>query len=146
MHASNDRPTFPKPDIAGTILFDGVCNLCNGFVQWIIARDPKAKFRFGALQSRAAQDLVAGQPVRPMDLGTVLYVRRGKVLERSSAVLHILKDLGGLWSLMYGFIIVPPFLRDAVYRWVARNRYKWFGQRESCMLPTPELRARFIDQ
>ncbi len=130
---------------AGTILFDGVCNLCNGFVQWVITRDPKAKFRFGALQSPAAQQLVAGQPVRPMDLGTVLYVRNGKVLERSTAVLYILKDLGGLWSLMYGFIIVPPFLRDGAYRWVARNRYKWFGQRESCMLPTPELRGRFID-
>jgi predicted DCC family thiol-disulfide oxidoreductase YuxK len=88
---------------------------------------------------------VAGQPVRPLDLGTVLYVRNGKVLERSTAVLHILKDLGGPWGLLYGFIIVPPFLRDAVYRWVARNRYAWFGRRESCMLPTPELRARFID-
>ncbi|MFT3885188.1 MAG: DCC1-like thiol-disulfide oxidoreductase family protein [Flavobacteriales bacterium] len=139
-------PTRAATAPAGTILFDGVCNLCNGFVQWVIARDSKVKFRFGALQSPVAQQLVAGQPVRPMDLGTVLYVRNGKVLERSTAVLHILKDLGGLWSLLYGFIIVPPFLRDAVYRWVARNRYKWFGQRESCMLPTPELRARFIDQ
>jgi predicted DCC family thiol-disulfide oxidoreductase YuxK len=130
---------------AGTILFDGVCNLCNGFVQWVIRRDPHAKFRFGALQSAAAQDLLAGRDVRPMDLGTVLYVRNGKVLERSGAVLHILKDIGGPWGLMFAFIIVPPFLRDAVYRWVARNRYKWFGQRESCMLPTPELKARFID-
>lgn len=129
-----------------TILFDGVCNLCNGFVQWVIARDPNARFRFGALQSTAAQELVAGQAVRPMDLGTVLYVKDGRVLERSTAVLTILRDLGGLWSLFYGFIIVPPFIRDAVYRWVARNRYKWFGQRESCMLPTPELRSRFIAQ
>ncbi|HNR56612.1 MAG TPA: thiol-disulfide oxidoreductase DCC family protein [Flavobacteriales bacterium] len=130
----------------GTILFDGVCNLCNGFVQWVITRDPKAKFQFGALQSAAAQDLVAGRDVRPMGLGTVLYVKNGRVLERSTAVLTILKDLGGPWSLLYGFIILPPFLRDGVYRWVARNRYKWFGQRESCMLPTPELRGRFIDQ
>lgn len=136
-------PTRPSGE-AGIVLFDGVCNLCNGFVQWLIHRDPTWKFRFGALQSLAAQDLMAGQQVRPMDLGTVLYVRNGKVLARSTAVLHILKDLGGSWSLMYGFIIVPPFLRDAVYRWVARNRYKWFGKRESCMVSTPAQRARFI--
>lgn len=127
------------------VLFDGVCNLCNGFVQFIIKRDPKARFRFGALQSEEARDMLQGTDVRPEDLSTVIYVRNGRVLTRSSAALHVLKDLGGAWAIAYGFIIVPPFIRDAVYHWVARNRYKWFGQRESCMIPTPELRSRFLN-
>ena len=128
------------------ILFDGICNLCNGFVQWMIRRDTNGRFKFGALQGNAAQRLLDGKDVHPMDLGTVLYVKNGRVLERSAAVLTILKDLGGPWSLLYGFIVLPPLLRDAAYRWVARNRYKWFGQRESCLLPTQELRSRFIDE
>ncbi len=129
----------------GVILFDGVCNLCNGFVQWVIRRDPHGRFRFAALQSAAAQELVAGYPVRPADVETVLYVRDGQVYERSTAVLYIMKDIGGLWTLMYIFIIVPRFIRDGLYGWVARNRYRWRGKRDSCMIPTPELRARFID-
>jgi predicted DCC family thiol-disulfide oxidoreductase YuxK len=127
------------------VLFDGVCNLCNGFVQFIIERDPKALFRFGALQSAEAADLLRESTVRPEDLSTVIYIRKGRVLTRSTAALYVLKDLGGPWSLCFVFIIVPPFIRNGVYGWVARNRYKWFGQRESCMLPTPELRARFLD-
>lgn len=141
VHKSGDTK-----EMRGTILFDGVCNLCNGFVQWIIARDPEARFRFGTLQSAAAQELVKGVQAGPLDMGTVLYVTDGRVLERSTATLTILKDLGGAWGLLYAFIIVPRFIRDAVYRWVARNRYKWYGQRPSCMVPTPDLRSRFIDR
>lgn len=129
----------------GVILFDGVCNLCNGFVQWVIRRDPHGRFRFAALQSHAAQQLVAGHPVRPTDMETVLYVRDGRVRERSTAVLHIMKDIGGLWRLMFVFMVLPRFIRNGIYTWVARNRYKWRGKRESCMIPTPELRERFID-
>lgn len=127
------------------VLFDGVCNLCNGFVQFIIQRDPKARFRFGAMQSDQASELMRGHPLDPKDLSTVLYLRQGKVLSRSTAALYVLKDLGGWWSLAFVFIVVPPFIRNAVYGWVARNRYKWFGQRETCMIPTPELRSRFLD-
>ncbi len=127
------------------VLFDGVCNLCNGFVQFIIARDPKARFRFGTLQSNEARDLLRDSSVRPKDLSTVIYIRKSRVMTRSTTALYVLKDLGGPWALCFAFIIAPPFLRDAVYRWVAHNRYKWFGQRESCMIPTPELRSRFID-
>lgn len=129
----------------GIILFDGICNLCNRSVQWLIARDTKARFRFGTLQNAAARELVESVHVEQRDMGTVLYVKDGRVLDRSTAALTILKDLGGLWSLTYAFIIVPPVLRDAVYRWVARNRYKWFGQRSTCMVPTLELRSRFLD-
>lgn len=132
-------------DVKGIILFDGICNLCNRSVQWLIARDTKARFRFGTLQNAAARELVESVRVEQRDMGTVLYVKDGRVLDRSTAALTILKDLGGLWSLTYAFIIVPPVLRDAVYRWVARNRYKWFGQRSTCMVPTPELRSRFLD-
>ena len=141
VHKSGDTK-----EMRGTILFAGVCNLCNGFVQWIIARDPEARFRFGTLQSAAAQELVKGVQAGPLDIRTVLYVTDGRVLGRSTATLTILKDLGGPWSLLHLFIIVPRFIRDAVYRWVARNRYKWYGQRPSCMVPTPDLRSRFIDR
>jgi prepilin-type processing-associated H-X9-DG protein len=127
------------------VFFDGVCNLCNGFVQFIIERDPKARFRFGALQSDQTSELLRGHPLDPKDLSTVLYLRHGKVLARSTAALYVLKDLGGWWSLVFVFIVVPPFIRNAVYGWVAHNRYKWFGQRETCMIPTPELRSRFLD-
>jgi predicted DCC family thiol-disulfide oxidoreductase YuxK len=126
------------------VLFDGVCNLCNGFVQFIIRRDRHARYRFGALQSPEALALLAhtGMDQGPMD--TIVYLRDDRLLTRSTAALTILKDLGGVWSLLYAFIIVPPFLRDPVYGFIARNRYRWFGKRDSCMLPTPELRARFL--
>lgn len=127
------------------VLFDGVCNLCNGFVQFIIRNDPAGRFHFGALQSAGAQALLAGSPLDPAALDTVIYVRRGQVLTRSSAALHILRGLRSPWPLAAVFFIVPGPVRDAVYRWVARNRYRWFGKRESCMLPTPELRARFLE-
>lgn len=128
-----------------TILFDGVCNLCNGFVQFVIKHDRADRFRFGALQSDAAKQLLGGRELDPADLSTVLYLKGDRLLVRSSAALHIFKDLGGVWALAFVFMLVPRFLRDMVYNWVARNRYRWFGQRESCMLPTPELRAKFLD-
>jgi predicted DCC family thiol-disulfide oxidoreductase YuxK len=128
-----------------TVLFDGVCNLCNGFVQFIIRNDERGRFQFGALQSAEAQQLLIGTELRPQELDTVIYLRKGKVLTRSTAALYILKEMGGAWSLMVVFLVVPRFIRDAVYRFVANNRYRWFGRRESCMLPTPELRARFLD-
>ncbi|MCW5898780.1 MAG: thiol-disulfide oxidoreductase DCC family protein [Flavobacteriales bacterium] len=127
------------------VLFDGVCDLCNGFVQFIIERDPKARFHFGTLQSAEAKSFLEGGTIDPRDPDTVIYRRKGRLLTRSSAALNVLRDLSGAWPLMYAFIIVPPFLRDAVYRWVAKNRYKWFGKRDSCMIPTPDMRSRFLD-
>lgn len=127
------------------VLFDGVCNLCNGFVRFIIERDTKARFRFGTLQSAEAMELLRGSPIDPADLATVVYVRDGRTLTRSTAALCILGDLGGAWALCWAFMAVPPFIRDGVYRWVARNRYRWFGKRDTCMVPTPELRSRFLD-
>ena len=126
------------------ILFDGVCDLCNGFVQFIIARDPKGKFKFGALQSPEAQQLLKGTVLDPKALETVIYIRGDRIYTRSGAALRILNDLGGWWSLLSIKLIVPPPIRDFAYGIIAKRRYRWFGKRESCMVPTPELRERFI--
>lgn len=128
------------------MLFDGVCNLCNGAVQFIIDRDPKDVFRFASLQSERGAALLAAHGRTPPegDPESVVLIEDGRVYEHSSAALRVARRLRGLWSLFYVFIIVPPFLRDAVYRFIARNRYRWFGKEEMCRVPTPALRARFL--
>lgn len=129
-----------------TVYFDGVCNLCNSSIQWIIKRDPKAHFRFAALQSDAGVELRKRISSNgKIDLESVLLEEDGKVYDRSTAALRIARKLSGLWPLMYIFIIVPKFIRDAVYNFIGRNRYKWFGKQESCWVPTPDLKARFLD-
>ncbi|SMB97793.1 putative thiol-disulphide oxidoreductase DCC [Hymenobacter roseosalivarius DSM 11622] len=127
------------------ILFDGVCNLCNGFVQFVIAHDTGGHFRFTSLQSEAGQKLLAhhATTVAPTP-ETVVLIERGQVFTHSTAVLHILCGLGGAWQLLYVGMVLPRALRDALYRFVARHRYQWFGRQESCMLPTPELAQRFL--
>ncbi len=126
------------------LLFDGVCNLCNGTVQFILKRDKKARIYFASLQSEQGQALLQKFNLPTQTLSTVVYVRGEKCLIKSTAVLYILKDLGGWWQLLFSFIIVPRFLRDVVYSFIARNRYKWFGRQESCMMPTPDLKSRFL--
>ena len=126
------------------VLFDGVCNLCNRSVRFIIRHDPHGRFRFAPLQHPRLRTLL---PAGSLPTGTpesVLYMRQGRLYTHSSAALWILRDLGGGWRLLWAGIIVPRPLRDAVYRWVARNRYRWFGRREACMVPTPDLRERFL--
>lgn len=127
------------------ILFDGVCNLCNNTVQFILKRDKKEQFRFGSLQGNAGQQLLQRFHLPTTDFGSFVLVEGDRFYTRSTAVLRMLKRLGGGWSLLYSFIIVPKFIRDGVYNLVARNRYKWFGKREECMVPKPELKARFLD-
>lgn len=126
------------------ILFDGVCNLCNGSVQFVIRRDPKGVFRFAALQSSEGQELMRQHGLDTSALYSIIVVSGGKVWQRSRAALEIVRRLSGLWPLLYGFIIVPPFIRDWFYDRIAANRYKWFGKQDECMIPTPELRARFL--
>jgi predicted DCC family thiol-disulfide oxidoreductase YuxK len=126
------------------ILFDGVCNLCNASVQFIINRDPNATFRFTSLQSEAGQTLLKRFNLSAEKLYSVIVVDQDKVYDRSRAALEITRRLTGLWPLLYGFIIVPPFLRNFIYDWISRNRYRWFGVRQSCMMPTPEMKARFL--
>lgn len=130
------------------ILFDGVCNLCSASVQWIIERDRGATFRFASLQSDVARDLLAAHGVsidQDADPDSVMLVDRDGVHEHSDAALRIARGLGRPWSLAWSLRFVPRFVRDGLYRLVARNRYRWFGRKDACWLPTPDLRARFLD-
>ena len=127
------------------ILFDGVCNLCDSAVQFVIKRDKKARFVFAPLQGKTGQQFLFRFGFSQEELGTMVYVENNKLFTRSDAALKILLRLGGLYSLLYAFIIIPRPIRNWVYNWVARNRYQWFGKKESCMVPTPELKARFLE-
>lgn len=127
------------------LLFDGVCNLCSGFVQFVIKIDPKGKFRFASLQSDLGQEILQAAGMSTDDLGTVVLVKDGDVYTHSDVALESARILGGGWQLFYVFKILPRFLRDGIYNWVARNRYRWFGKKEACWLPTPDLKRRFLD-
>lgn len=127
------------------ILFDGVCNLCNSSVQFVIRRDKKGSFRFASLQGRSGQQYLQ-QYHLPVDaFNSFVLIENNKVYTRSTAALRVARQLGGGWKLLYGFIVIPRFIRDAVYNLVAKNRYRWFGKKEACMIPSPELKARFLD-
>jgi predicted DCC family thiol-disulfide oxidoreductase YuxK len=126
------------------VLFDGVCNLCSRSVQFIIRRDPKARFRFASLQSPTGQQFLERFHLPTDALYSIMLVRGASFLERSDAALEIARNLSGLWPIFYVFKVVPKFLRDPVYDWISRNRYNWFGKKDACWLPTPELRERFI--
>ena len=128
-----------------TILFDGVCNLCSGFVRFVVARDPHARFRFAALSSTAAQSLLRECGVTAPIPDTMVLVENGKVYFRSDAPLRIARGLTLPWPLASVFLVVPRFIRDTVYDFVAARRYRWFGRRQVCMVPTPELRGRFLE-
>jgi predicted DCC family thiol-disulfide oxidoreductase YuxK len=128
------------------ILFDGVCNLCNGAVQFIIKRDKKAVFRFAPLQSDFGQAQLQKSGLAFPTVETIVLVEDGTVYQRSDAALRISKHLSGAWPVLYSCRIVPRILRDAAYNWIARNRYRFFGRRDECMIPTPELKARFLGQ
>lgn len=138
-------PLQPMASSSAVILFDGVCNLCNGFVQFVIRHDKKGHFRFTSLQSDAGQQLLAqhGATVAATP-ETVVLVEQGHMYTHSAAVLRILRGLGGAWRLFYLGVLLPRVLRDALYRFVARHRYQWFGQQDACMLPTPALAQRFL--
>lgn len=124
------------------IFFDGVCNLCNAFVDFLIRRDKDQNFFFAPLQGETARlKLPEGQPAK---LNSVVLWNQGEVLEKSDAALMILQQLGGPWWLMRVFWVVPSFLRDLAYDFVAANRYRFFGKRETCRLPTPAEKARFL--
>jgi predicted DCC family thiol-disulfide oxidoreductase YuxK len=128
------------------VLFDGVCNLCNGTVQFVIRRDRARRFRFAPLQSEAAARAcaAAGVAIPTRDPGSMLLILGDRVVDRSTAALHIARRLPFPWPLCAIFLLVPKVLRDLVYRVIARYRYRWFGKNESCMVPTPELRERFL--
>lgn len=126
------------------ILFDGVCNLCNGAVTFTIKRDKKNIFRFAALQSEIGQQLISKFNIDTSKVDSIILIDDEKQYEKSSAALHIAKQLSGAYPLLFGFMIVPKFIRNAVYDYIAKNRYKWFGKKEICMIPTAELKAKFL--
>ncbi|MFB6249245.1 MAG: thiol-disulfide oxidoreductase DCC family protein [Salinibacter sp.] len=137
--------TAPAPSDHAVVLFDGVCNLCNGAVNLIIDRDPTGYFRFAPLQSDAAAAYLDDADGAAGDLGTLVLVEDGQTYVRSTAALRIARRLTAPWPLLFLAIVVPRPLRDAVYDWVARHRYDWFGKRDQCRRPTPALRDRFLD-
>ncbi|HPE83816.1 MAG TPA: thiol-disulfide oxidoreductase DCC family protein [Aequorivita sp.] len=126
------------------ILFDGVCNLCNGAVTFTIKRDKKNVFRFAALQSEIGQQLISKFNIDTSKVDSIILIDDEKQYEKSSAALHIAKQLSGAYPLLFGFMILPKFIRNAVYDYIAKNRYKWFGKKESCMIPTAELKSKFL--
>ena len=126
------------------LLFDGVCNLCNASVQWVLKRDRKGIFKFAALQSDTGQALLRKYGLDQQHFDTVVLIDGPRIFTRSDAPLEIVRRLGGAWSLLAVFGMVPRVVRNAVYDWVARNRYRWFGKKEACMLPRPEWKERFI--
>ncbi|SMO48009.1 thiol-disulfide oxidoreductase DCC family protein [Solitalea koreensis] len=126
------------------VLFDGVCNLCNSTVQFIIKNDPSGKFKFAALQSETGQQFSRRLNLPTDQFGTFILIKNNKPHLRSSGALLVLKELGGIYLLLYIFIIIPRPIRDYFYTIIARNRYKWFGRRNECMVPSPELRSRFL--
>ncbi len=128
------------------VLFDGVCNLCHGAVQFILDRDPEGRFHFASLQSERGQALLREHGVTPTtgDPDTIYLLDEGRLFDRSTAALRIARRLTFPWWLGAAGLVVPRFVRDVAYRFVARNRYRWFGRTESCRIPTPELRARML--
>lgn len=126
------------------IVFDGVCILCNSFVKFIIKKDRSKKFYFTTAQSDFVQEQVKSMQFKVNPMDSVIYLKNGEVLTESSAVLEILMDLGGIWNLMSIFRLVPTFIRNAMYRFCARRRYHVFGRRETCMVPSPDWKNRFL--
>ncbi len=126
------------------ILFDGVCNLCNGFVRFVIKHDKKNVFKFVSLQSDFTQQLLQKNNLNTAELKSIILFQNEKLFTRSTAALKIFKELNSGWKLIYAFIIIPKFIRDAVYNIIAKNRYRWFGKTDSCMIPTDELQEKFL--
>jgi len=127
------------------LLIDGHCNMCHGLAKFVVGRDKRAVFRFASLQSELGRRLLKEGAMPEDALETFVMVDNGKYYTKSTAALRIGRKLGWPWSVAYPAIVVPRFVRDRVYRFVARRRYRWFGRSESCLLPTPEMRSRFLE-
>ena len=127
------------------ILFDGLCNLCNSAVNFVIKRDKNNRIQFAPLQSETAGALLKDSIVNAFEFKSFVFIEEGKLFTESTAALKVCRYLSGLWPLCYGFMVVPRFIRDSIYKWIAKNRYKWFGQKDQCMIPTPELSAKFLN-
>ncbi len=128
------------------IIFDGVCNFCDTSVQVILKNDVKQQFFFTANQSEAGQKILEKYGVETHEVGTIYYLSEGKLFDKSTAALQIARRLRFPFYLLYYFIFIPKFLRDGVYDFIARNRYRWFGKKSACRIPSPEERGRFLEE
>jgi predicted DCC family thiol-disulfide oxidoreductase YuxK len=135
---------MPESDPHAIVLFDGVCNFCNSTVNFIIRNDRRGYFTFAPLQSEGGARLQAEHGFDPSRLDTFIVIERGTAYDRSTAALRIARRLGGAYPLAYAFIAVPRPVRDFVYDWFAKGRYRWFGKRDECMVPDEGIRARFL--
>lgn len=130
--------------MSAIVLFDGICNFCNGSVNFLIERDRENYFKFAPLQSGVGQELLKKHKIDPAEIDSVILIEDGAAYMHSTAALRIAKRLPGLWSMLYSFIIVPRFMRDFFYKLFAKNRYRLFGKQDACMMPTPEIREKFL--
>ena len=135
---------LPFKIMSAIILFDGVCNFCNGSVNFIIERDKAGYFKFAPLQSEIGQKLLEEHGIDKTETDSVVLIEDGKAYVRTTAALRIARKLSGYWSWFYGFIVVPSFIRDIFYKLFAKYRYRMFGKQDACMMPTPEIRERFL--
>lgn len=126
------------------VLFDGVCNFCNSSINYLIRQDKNEKLRFAALQSVAGQELLQQHHIATRSFESFVLIQQGKSFQRSTAALRLLPYLRWYWQWANIFWILPQFIRDAAYNIIARNRYRLFGKREVCMIPTPALKSRFL--
>jgi predicted DCC family thiol-disulfide oxidoreductase YuxK len=129
--------------ISKIVLFDGLCNLCSSSVRFIIKRDSKRKFLFASLQSDYAREILSANSLDD-SMRTIVLIKNSRVYLQSDAVLEISLELDGLWPVFYSLKIIPRFIRNSAYRFVSRNRYRWFGKTDACWLPSPGLSSRFI--
>ena len=127
------------------ILFDGVCNLCNSSIDFILRWDQQDHFKVGALQSDEGRKLLSRFQVNPEYLDSIVLIENDQIYFRSTAALKIAKKLAGAWPLLYGLAILPVSLRNRIYDWIGKNRYRWFGKKETCRLPTPAEKALFLE-
>lgn len=133
-----------KKDPKSIILFDGICNLCNGAVQFILKRDKKERFLFASLQSDAAKNVLLQYNVKKMMMDSIILIEEGEVFDKSTAVLRICRHLNGLWPVFYPTVYLPKKMRDLLYDHIARKRYTWFGVKDHCTMMLPEYKNRFI--
>ena len=127
------------------ILFDGVCNLCSGSVQFIIRHDKKKLFRFASLQSPFGQAVMQQFGLPVTELNSFILLENNRIYTKSTGALRVAKELDGLYKLLYAFIAVPPFIRNGIYNYIAKRRYQWLGKKEACWIPTTELQSLFWD-
>lgn len=146
MPASDTEPSQKSEPTHAVVLFDGVCNVCNDSVKFILARDPTGYFRFASLQSDAARRLLAPYGLSEMPVSTMVLIEGGRVSLKSSAVMRVARQLGSAWRLVAFLLwLTPRPVRDALYTFFVKHRYRWFGQSEQCLVPTPAVRERFLD-